>query len=90
MIKTFEEGIRWALKNQAVLKEVFSLEQLAPHFDWNEETKTATITERLRLRLTEISDYKQRVRDAIKEWNISKNPNRILLNKIGFENDLSL
>ena len=33
---------------------------------------------------------KAKVREAIDKWNISKNPNQILLNKIGFEKELGL
>jgi len=33
---------------------------------------------------------KQRLQKAIEKWDISKNPNQILFNKIGFEKELEI
>ena len=64
----FKETIKQAIKTSVELREAFILEQITPYFEWDEKTEIATITDSLKLRMSEIKDYKQRVKEAIDKY----------------------
>ena len=61
----FDEAIKKAMVDVAGLQEAFICEQLRDNFDFDENTQTATIKSYVKVRLIELEDYKQKVRDAI-------------------------
>jgi len=63
----FEEAIKKALTESAEVREVFILDELKDRFDFDSNTGIATLKQNCRLRLAEIEDYKQVVKDTIKK-----------------------
>jgi len=61
----FDEAIKRAMEDSAGLQEAFICEQLRDNFDFDEVTQTATIKSYVKVRLAEIEDYKQKVRNVI-------------------------
>ena len=58
-MKEFQEMIKKAGFELADLKEIFIIEETTPYFSQDK------LLQKVRLRLKEIEDYKQRVREAI-------------------------
>ena len=64
-------------KSMAEIQEAFILEQTKPFFDYDEKKGIATAKQSIKLRLVEIEDYKQKVRDAVDKFipTLSRNLN---------------
>jgi hypothetical protein len=59
----WERALKQVLQEKMELREAFIVEELQPYFAINGDTITAKDT--LRVRLAEIADYKQRVKEQI-------------------------
>ena len=70
---SFEEAIKYAMGKLAKEKELWIIEELKPCFDYNSEIGIATLKESYRFKFQEIKDYKQKVKDAIMEFNSTPN-----------------
>lgn len=86
-VKKSDNPVGKAMQEIAGLEEAFILEIISPYFEVKEGK--ATIGETLKVRLAEIEDYKEKVRESIENW-FPTGSSSMRTHREGFEKELGL